>query len=249
MAEPVYDEIGRTYTSTRGPDARIAARIVEALGDAHSVVNVGAGTGSYEPSDRHVVAVEPSRTMIDQRPDGLAPCVQAVAEALPFPDRTFDAALASLTIHHWPDWRRGLDEMKRVASRVVLFTFEPADVGKFWLTEEYFPEIVSYDRRRVGSIADVIAQLGPCDDVRVPIPHDCTDGFLACYWRRPEAYLDPIVRAGISGFALLGEHVLARGVQRLADDLASGEWERRFGWVRELDELDVCYRLVVSERR
>lgn len=242
----VYDEIGRTYTSTRGPDPRVAARIADALGDARTVLNVGAGTGSYEPTDRRVVAVEPSPTMIDQRADGLAACVRAVAEALPFSDRTFDAALASLTIHHWPDWRRGVDELKRVAARIVVFTFEPADVGNFWLTEEYFPEIPRVDVSRTATVAEIVERLGPCDDTRVPIPHDCTDGFLACYWRRPEAYLDPVVRAGISGFALLDPDIVRRGVQRLSDDLTSGRWDELFGWVRELDELDVCYRLIVT---
>jgi SAM-dependent methyltransferase len=241
-----YDSIGKTYTDTRRPDPRIAARITDALGDAQSVVNVGAGAGSYEPVDRRVVAVEPSRTMIDQRPAGLAPCVQGVAEALPFADATFDAALASLTIHHWPDWQHGVDEMLRVASRVVIFTFEPGDVGGFWLTEKYFPEIVWMDATRTASIAALIARLGACEDIRVPVPHDCTDGFLAAYWRRPEAYLDPVVRAGISGFQLLDDDIEARGVKRLADDLASGRWEERFGHLRDLDELDVCYRLIVT---
>jgi SAM-dependent methyltransferase len=246
MTQPVYDTIGRSYTDTRRPDPRIAARIHTALGDARTVVNVGAGAGSYEPSDRRVVAVEPSPTMIAQRPLGLAPCVQAVAEALPFADAAFDAALASLTIHHWPDWRPGLNEMRRVADRIVLFTFEPEDVGAFWLTEEYFPRIVTMDVTRTASVAELIDHLGPCEDIRVPVPHDCTDGFLAAYWRRPEAYLDPVVRAGISGFALLPDDVVERGVQRLADDLSSGAWERRFGDIRDLDELDVCYRLIVS---
>jgi SAM-dependent methyltransferase len=247
MGRQTYDRIGESYTDTRRPDARIAARIIDALGDARTVVNVGAGAGSYEPSDRFVVAVEPSGTMIAQRGPGLAPSVQAVAEALPFRDRSFDAALASLTIHHWADWRHGLDEMQRVASRVVVFTFEPGDVRAFWLTEEYFPEIVDMDVTRCASVAEIAGRLGPCEDIRVPVPHDCTDGFLAAYWRRPEAYLDAVVRAGISGFALLSGDIVARGVQRLSDDLADGTWERRFGHVRELDELDVCYRLVVTK--
>jgi SAM-dependent methyltransferase len=241
-----YDRIGRTYSSTRGPDPRIAARITEALGDARSVVNVGAGAGSYEPADRRVAAVEPSWTMIEQRASGLAPCVQAVAGALPFVAASFDAALASLTIHHWPDWRRGLDEMRRVASRVVIFTFEPGDVGAFWLTDEYFPEIVQLDVSRTATVAQIIEHLGPSDDIRLPVPHDCTDGFLAAYWRRPEAYLDPTVRAGISGLAMLPDDVIDRGTQRLADDLADGTWEQRFGHLREVDELDVCYRLIVT---
>jgi ubiquinone/menaquinone biosynthesis C-methylase UbiE len=151
-----YDRIGRTYTSTRRPDPRIAAAIRRALADARTVVNVGAGAGAYEPSDLAVVALEPSRQMIRQRGPDAAPVIQGRAEALSFRDGTFDAALASLTLHHWNDWRRGVEELRRVASRVVLFTFEPADVASFWLAEAYFPEIVEVDRGRSPSIDEVI---------------------------------------------------------------------------------------------
>lgn len=246
MTTPVYDEIGRTYTSTRRPDPRIAATIARALGDANTVVNVGAGSGSYEPIDRTVIAVEPSAHMIRQRSVGTGPVVRGVAEALPFPNQTFDAALALLTLHHWTNWRRGLDEMRRVADRLVVFTFEPVEVGEFWLTQHYFPEIVELDRGRCPSVAEVTQHLGECRDERVVIPHDCVDGFLAAYWRRPEGYLDPEIRAGMSGFALLDQDVVARGVARLKDDLESGAWEERFGHLRELDVIDVCYRLIVT---
>lgn len=246
MPQALYDQIGKTYTSTRRPDPRIGAAILHALGDARSVVNVGAGAGAYEPIDRSIVAVEISSQMIQQRTPGSGRVVQASAEALPFRDNAFDAALASLTVHHWTDWRRGLDEMRRVAQRLVVFTFEPGEVGGFWLTEAYFPEIVELDRR-YPSIADLVRHLGDCKVDRIPIPHDCVDGFLAAYWRRPEAYLDPDVQAGISAFALLDDDVVTRGMARLKGDLESGAWENRFGHIRQLEALDVCYRLLVAD--
>lgn len=245
MPHALYDQIGRTYTSTRRSDPRIAAAIVRALGDAETVVNVGAGAGAYEPTDRSIVAVEVSAQMIRQRTVGTARVVQASAEALPFRHDTFDAALALLTLHHWTDWRRGLDEIKRVAHRLVAFIFEPAEVGNFWLTEAYFPEIVELNRG-YPPVADLVAHLGDCRVDRIAVPHDCVDGFLAAYWRRPEAYLDPNVRAGISGFALLDHDVVARGLARLKGDLESGAWEERFGHIRQLETLDVCYRLLVA---
>jgi SAM-dependent methyltransferase len=248
MREAVYDRIGRTYASTRQPDPRIAAAIMRGLGDAGSVVNVGAGAGAYEPADRAVVAVEPSWRMIQQRHAGAARVVQASAEALPFPEETFDAALAVLTLHHWADWRRGLDEMRRVANRLVLFTIEPTDVGNFWLTDAYLPEIVRLDQERCPSVGEVVGHVGNCKVEHVAIPHDCVDGFLAAFWRRPEAYLDARVRAGISAFALLDQKAVARGMERLKADLESGAWEERFGNIRSLDALDVCYRLVVASK-
>jgi SAM-dependent methyltransferase len=246
MPEILYDDIGRTYSKTRRADPRIAARILDALGNSRSVVNVGAGAGSYEPADRSLVSVEPSRHMIEQRRPGAAPVIQAAAEALPFSDGRFDAAMAVLTLHHWSNWRAGVREIKRVARRVVILTFEPGEVGNFWLTESYFPEIVQLDRGRSPSVADVAQELGACLIERVPIPHDCIDGFLAAFWRRPEAYLDPAVRAGISGFALLDEDVVRRGVGRLRSDLETGAWEHRYGHLRSLDALDVCYRLLIT---
>jgi SAM-dependent methyltransferase len=246
MPPALYDHIGGTYTSTRRPDPRIAAVIMRALGSSRTVVNIGAGAGGYEPIDRSIVSVEPSSQMIRQRAAGAAAAIQASAEALPFRDGAFDAAMALLTLHHWADWRRGLDEMRRVAGRVVLFTFEPGEMGDFWLTEAYFPEIVELDRERCPSVADLVNHLGDCTVDRIAIPHDCVDGFLAAYWRRPEAYLDPGVRAGISGFALLDPDVVNRGVARLRADLESGSWEERFGDLRRLETLDVCYRLVVA---
>jgi SAM-dependent methyltransferase len=245
---PVYDRIGSRYAATRRPDPRIAAAIAVALGDARTVVNVGAGTGAYEPADRAVVAVEPSRTMIAQRPPRSAPCIQGVAEQLPFRTRSLDASLAVLTIHHWADQATGLGELRRVARRrVVLLTWDP-DAGRdFWLTAEYIPEIIELDQPRFSPVAALEGSLGAIRQIPVPIPHDCQDGFLGAFWRRPEAYLDPDVRNGISAFAQMAPEHVRRGLARLADDLRSGRWEARHGALRGRDSLDVGYRLVVAE--
>lgn len=241
-----YDTIGRGYAQVRQPDARIAARILEALGDSASVVNVGAGTGSYEPADRRVVAVEPSDVMIRQRSAGSAPVVRASADALPFGDASFEASLAVLTIHHWPDLARGLGELRRMArKRTVVLSFDTT-VGGFWLTD-YFPEIVALDAESMPSLSEIERHLGRCETHDVPVPHDCTDGFLGAHWRRPEAYLAPEVRAGTSVFAgMQREH---EGLARLRADLESGAWEAQYGWVRERDTLDLGYRLLVSPAR
>ena len=246
MTQALYDQIGGSYTRTRHPDPKIAAAILNALADAGTVINVGAGAGAYEPVGRSLVAVEPSWRMIRQRPNGAAPVAQASAEALPFRAATFDAALAVLTVHHWTDWRAGLDEMKRVANRLVIFTFDPSEVHKYWLIEAYFPEIADLDQGRCPTVTEIARHLEDCRVDRIPIPHDCVDGFLAAFWRRPEAYLDPGVRAAISSFALLDQDVVARGVAQLEADLESGEWVRRFGHIRSLDSLDIGYRLLVT---
>ncbi|MYH41524.1 MAG: class I SAM-dependent methyltransferase [Chloroflexi bacterium] len=242
---PVYDRIGRGYSLTRRPDSRIARRILDALGDVGSVVNVGAGTGSYEPAGLQVVAVEPSQEMIAQRV-AAAPVVRAVAESLPFPSRSFDAAMAVLTIHHWGDWRAGVSEMRRVArSRIVLLTWDLDSGAGFWLLE-YFPGILDLDRGRFPPFGDLLAATGG-EPLSVPVPHDCSDGFLGAWWRRPSAYLDDTVRSAMSGFALLPDDDVARGLARLSADTRSGEWERRFGALRDLEELDLGYRLVVAD--
>jgi SAM-dependent methyltransferase len=241
----LYDSIGKRYTEVRREDPRIAARIRAALGDARTVVNVGAGTGSYEPADLEVVAVEPSETMIAQRPEGTAPVVRAFAEELPFKDGSFDAAIAVLTDHHWSDHARGLAEMRRVARRVVLFTWDPATVFDGWVVRDYFPAIVDLipgDYR----FAHTLARLGDARAEPVPVPHDCLDGFFHAYWRRPDAYLSREVRAGISVFARLDGAAVDAGVRRLRRDLQSGEWERRNGHLLELEELDLGYRLVTA---
>jgi len=243
-----YDEIGTTYSATRRPDPRIAARILDALGDAASVVNVSAGTGSYEPRDRMVIAVEPSGVMIRQRPRGVAPVIQASAEALPFADAAFDAALAVLTVHHWTHRGLGLAEMRRVASRrVVVLTWDQEVWESFWLVREYFPSIRELDRPRAVSIPELISALGDGEIVSVPVPHDCVDGFHGAFWRRPGAYLDPAVRSGISTYALVSATERDDGLRRLAEDLENGAWAKRHSDLLNVDEIDLGYRLIVSE--
>jgi len=240
----LYDAIGATYREHRRPDARIAGAIARALGAARTTVNVGAGAGAYEPRDRPVVAVEPSLTMIRQRPVGSAPVVQASAVQLPFREATFAAALAVLTVHHWPDRARGLTELARVVrERVVVVTWDPASIG-FWLTENYFPEIVTIDRRIFPTMEELRRTLGGVDVHRLPIPCDCSDGFLGAYWRRPRAYLDASIRSAISTFTKLRDP--AAGLARLREDLEDGTWDRRFGHLRNESELDLGYRIVVT---
>jgi SAM-dependent methyltransferase len=244
MSQARYDTIGAGYARRRQPDPRIAAMIAYALGDARSVVNVGAGTGSYEPADRAVQAVEPSAVMISQRAADAAPCVQASAEELPFPDRWFDAAMAILTIHHWTDWRAGLREMRRVARRrLVLLTFD-VEAAEFWLTRDYFPALSALDREIMPRLDAMASELGAFRATPVPIPYDCVDGFLGAYWRRPEVYLDPVARGSMSSFARIDAE---DGLKRLARDVESGAWAARYGDLLKLDTLDVGYRLLVWE--
>jgi SAM-dependent methyltransferase len=243
-AGAVYDEIGRTYSTTRRADPRIQAAIWAALGDARTVVNVGAGSGSYEPPTT-ILAVEPSAAMIAQRPAGSAPTVQAAAEQIPLDDGACDAALAVLTIHHWHDPERGLRELRRVARRAVVMAFDPDLLERFWLVRDYLPESATLDRSRTPSIASVQAWLGGATVSVVPVPHDCQDGFLSAYWRRPEAYLDPAVRAGISSFAQLPGPA-ERAVARLREDLRTGAWHERNRELLGLDEIDVGIRLIVA---
>ena len=239
----LYDTIGRGYGRYRRADPRIAARIAEALEGCASVVNVGAGAGSYEPDDRRVVAVEPSRVMIRQRGGRAAPVVRASAGGLPFRDGAYDASLAILTIHHWPDLGRGLGELRRVARRrVAVLTHDPT-AARFWLTD-YFPEILDLARGSLPSLEELRGHLGRSTVLPVPVPHDCTDGFLGAYWRRPQAYLDPEVRAAISFFAALDG--VEERISALRDDLASGDWQRRNGDLLALPSLDLGYRLVVA---
>jgi SAM-dependent methyltransferase len=242
-----YEHHGRTYASHRRTDSRIAARIHAALGDARTVVNVGAGAGSYEPEDRWVLAVEPSATMRAQRPPGAAPALDARAEALPFDDDTFDAAMACVTIHHWQPPQAGLAELRRVArGAVVVFTFD-LDALPAW-QQDYLHEGLAIERPRFPAIADVVAALGGRTRVEhIRTPGDCEDGFFEAFWRRPEALLDPAVRASQSMWTLLPPGAEERIVGRLADDLRSGEWDAEHGHLRTLDSLDGSLRLVVSE--
>lgn len=241
--DPVYDTIGVNYSTLRKPDPRIEAVIGKALGSARTVLNVGAGTGSYEPAGRQVTALEPSLEMIRQRPAGAAPVVQGRAEELPFGDDSFDASMAVLTVHHWSDKAKGLAEMRRVTrGQVVVLTYDPA-YPRFWLAD-YIPELIALDEAQMPKMTDYEAWLGPVETFPVPIPHDCLDGFLCAYWRRPTAYLDPRVRTAISAFWAFGDASEALG--RLEADLASGAWARRYPHLLDLDECDCGYRLVVA---
>jgi SAM-dependent methyltransferase len=244
----LYDEIGVGYQQRRRPDPRLAAAITLALDRAETVVNVGAGAGSYEPTDRPVVAVEPAMTMIRQRGAGSAPVVQASANDLPFRDDGFGGSLAILTVHHWPDRARGLDELARVARRrVVIVTWDPSATG-FWLVDDYFPEIVDIDRKIFPAIEDYGRALGRVEVQPFPVPHDCVDGFLGAYWRRPHAYLDAGVRSAISAFTKMSPPELEAGLERLRRDLADGTWERRYARWLDRTEVDLGYRIVIATR-
>jgi SAM-dependent methyltransferase len=243
----LYDTIGATYTVTRRTEPRIAAQVWAALGDARTVLNVGAGTGSYEPPGRDVTAVKPSAVMRAQRPAGAAPCVAAAAESLPFEDRSFDAAMAFATIHHWQDPIAGLREMRRVARRVVVFTHDSSQTGwcrRFWLTRDYLPEVADLlvGRPTLTELAGAIgARIEP-----VLIPWDCADGFFEAYWRRPEAYLDDQVRRGVSVWTRVGPAAEQRAVRDLRDDLASGRWAERNRDLADLEAAELGLRLLVG---
>jgi DNA-binding transcriptional MerR regulator len=243
----LYETIGSAYPATRRTEPRIAAQVWDALGDARTVLNVGAGTGSYEPPDRDVTAVEPSAVMRAQRPADAAPCVAAAAENLPFADGTFDAAMAFSTVHHWHDPIAGLREMRRVARRVVVFTHDASDTGwrhRFWLTRDYLPEAAGLvaDRPSVDQLAHAIgARMEP-----VLIPWDCADGFLEAYWRRPEAYLEEEVRRAVSVWTRVGPEAERRAVRSLRDDLSSGRWAERNRDLVALDSAELGLRLLAA---
>jgi SAM-dependent methyltransferase len=241
-----YELHGRTYARHRRADPRIAAHIHAALGDARTVLNVGAGAGSYEPTDRWVLAVEPSATMRAQRPADAAPAIAAKAEALPFDDDTFDAAMACVTIHHWQAPERGLAELRRVArGPVVVFTFE-LDYLPAW-QHDYLREGIAKEQPRFPPLATIAAALGGQTRVEhIPTPGDCTDGFFEAYWRRPEALLHAEVRASQSVWALLDNDVEERMVQRLAQALRSGAWDAEHGHLRAQENLNGALRLVIS---
>ena len=243
----LYDTIGATYTVTRRTDPRIAARIWAALGDARTVVNVGAGTGSYEPSDRDVIGVEPSALMRSQRHAGAAPCLAAVAERLPFEDGSFDAAMAISTVHHWQDPIAGLRELRRVARRVVVFTHDTTSTGwleRFWLIRDYLPEVAGLLDGR-PSLTEQARAIGARIEP-VLIPWDCVDGFFEAYWRRPEAYLDEQVRRTVSVWTRVGWEAERRAVRSLRDDLASGRWTERNRDLVDLEAAELGLRLLVA---
>jgi SAM-dependent methyltransferase len=243
--KPLYDTIGATYTVTRRTEPRIAAQVWAALGDAQTVLNVGAGAGSYEPSDRDVIAVEPSAVMRAQRPAGAARCVAGTAESLPFEDQSFDAAMAFATVHHWQDPIAGVREMRRVARRVVVFTCDTTDRSwrrRFWLTRDYLPEVAA---SRVGLATELARAIGARMEP-VLIPWDCADGFFEAFWRRPEAYLDENVRRGISVWGSVGRDVEQRAVSRLRDDLESGRWAERNRDLLDLEAAELGLRLLIA---
>jgi SAM-dependent methyltransferase len=245
---PVYDTIGRQYRNCRNPDPRIAAQINRALGNARTVCNVGAGTGSYEPSDREVVAVEPSSIMITQRTSPQR-VIKAYAESLPFPDGSFDAAMAILTTHHWNDPVKGLAELRRISRRQLVLTFDTARQMDHWLVRDYLPEIAELEATRALPIEQIKECLQAQSVECVPIPCDCTDGFQAAYWRRPAEYLNPEVQATISTLAQLPPEIVSRAMDRLARDLASGEWATRHTELLSREEMDFGYRLIIADKQ
>jgi SAM-dependent methyltransferase len=242
-----YEQHGQTYARFRRADERFAQRIQQALGDARTVVNVGAGAGSYEPQDRWVLAVEPSATMRRQRPAGAAPAIAARAEALPLDDDAVDAAMACVAIHHWEPPAVGLAEMRRVArSRVVVFTFELDDLPEW--QKDYLADGLKIETPRFPSIDAIADALGGHITIeRIPTPSDCVDGFFEAFWNRPEVLLDPEVRASQSMWALLDPDVEQRIIDRLRGDLASGAWDAQHGYLRTMASRDGALRLVVSE--
>jgi SAM-dependent methyltransferase len=248
MADATYDRIGVGYSAHRRGDPRIAARIGEAVGEARSVVNVGAGAGSYEPSDREVTAVEPSAEMISQRPAGAAPVVQASAESLPFGDDSFDAAMGVLTAHHWANLNAGLNETQRVTRRrIVMVAFDPEALESLWITADYFPAMLELKRPSGAGSRELAALLPTTTTSPLPVPHDCEDHFFAALWARPELLFDDDMMRPMWVWQGISEGARKAGRERLAADLESGTWERRYGHLRQRPELDVGLRLVVSE--
>jgi SAM-dependent methyltransferase len=240
-----YDAIGIGYATFRRPDPRIEAQIWAAIGDATRIVNVGAGTGSYERGNGSMVAVEPSAVMISQR-NGVVPVVRAAAERLPCPDHSFDVALALMTVHHWNDLRRGLRELRRVAPRQVVFTFDPALHDSLWVFNDYVPAALGVTDDAPLNV--VLEELGTKRADVVPVPADCIDGFATAYWRRPEQYLSPAVRANISVFARLDPSLVDPGMAQLERDLTSGVWHERHGDLLTKESIDCGLRLVIAGR-
>jgi SAM-dependent methyltransferase len=243
-----YEAHGTGYTVQRRTDPRIAELVHTALGSARTVVNVGAGAGSYEPQDRQVTAVEPSALMRAQRPTYLSAAIDAVAEDLPFADNSFDAAMATVTIHQWPDVDRGLRELRRVSrGRVVVLTFDADALDLLWLAD-YVPELITAERRRYPAIQHIVQVLGGTATVTpVPIPEDCVDGFTEAYYARPERFLDPAVRQSQSAWGFIDPAAEQAGIDRLRADLESGEWDRRYGTLRSEPTFIGSLRLITAE--
>jgi SAM-dependent methyltransferase len=241
-----YDANGQTYARQRRTDPRIAALVHETLGSARTVLNVGAGAGSYEPTDRHIIAIEPSAAMRTQRPAHLTPAIHGAAENLPLDDRSVDAAMAMVTVHQWPDLETGLAELTRVTrGPIVVLTFDGDALDRLWLAE-YAPELFAVERRRYPAIDRICAGLGGNCEVRpVPIPFDCVDGFSEAFYGRPEQFLDPAVRRSQSAWGFIEPAMEERIVAALAADLESGAWDARHGRWRRQPFFEGAVRLIV----
>jgi ubiquinone/menaquinone biosynthesis C-methylase UbiE len=246
-SQPTYDTMGRGYRAVRQPDPRLANKIAAALGDSQTVLNVGAGTGSYEPVDRWVLAVEPSSVMIAQRPPEAAPVLQTTVQDLPLADRSVDAAMAILTVHHWPDIEAGLRRLLRVVrQRIVIVTMDVATLARLWIIDDYLPELLGQHAARFPSI-NRLCELLPSSSVEVlAVPPDCTDEFLAALWARPHALLDPATRAATSPWYELPPATIEAALARLEGDLQDGTWLERYGHLLDQAELDVGLRLITS---
>ena len=239
----LYNNIGLNYSNLRCSDYRIEQMISTALGDARTVLNVGAGAGSYEPVDKELTALEPSIKMIQQRSPSDSTVIQGSAEHIPFEDQYFDASMAILTIHHWFDQEKGVSEMRRVTrDKLVFLTYDPMFRG-FWLTD-YFPALITMDDEQMPQLDEFENWLGSIEVSTVPIPHDCSDGFLAAYWRRPAAYLDKRVRAAMSSFWALDD--VSQGLERLEADIKNGEWAERYSDLLNRQDYDCGYRLITT---
>lgn len=243
-----YDQFGQTYSGQRKTDPRIEKYVYDALGSAQTVLNVGAGAGSYEPKDKYVIAVEPSIAMRSQRIEAnKVPAIIGKADCLPFDDDSFDASMAMVTVHHWPDIRKGLKELRRVTrEQVLILTFDPEALDLFW-NVHYFPELIEVEKLRYPSI-DLIKEAlgGKCEVLQIPVPFDCIDGFQEAFYGRPEAFLEKEVRMAQSAWGFLPEQVEERLVKALADDLKSGEWDRKFGEFRSKPSFTCALRLIIA---
>ncbi|MBS1517851.1 MAG: class I SAM-dependent methyltransferase [Bacteroidetes bacterium] len=243
-----YDRTGQNYSGYRKSDPRIAEYVSRALGNAKTILNVGAGAGSYEPENKYVAAVEPSFVMRSQRHlNNRVPAIIGKAESLPFDDNSFDASMAMLTVHHWPDPEKGLNEMKRVSkSRIVIMTYDPDELDKFW-NVNYFPEVVEIEKARYPKSELLQNILGnTCEIISVPIPFDCTDGFQEAFYGRPEAFLNKEVRNSQSAWKFLPEGAEEEIVNRLESELNSGEWDRKYGHYRSEPFFHGALKLIVS---
>lgn len=245
-----YDKLGQKYSGYRQTEPGIATYVNKALGNAKTVLNVGAGAGSYEPTDRYVVAVEPSLVMRQQRlANNKIPAINAKGDNLPFDDNSFDATMAMVTIHHWPDMDKGLKELRRVTKeQVIIMTFDPDALDNFW-NVHYFPELIAVEKARYPTIEFIKKSLGGnCEVVEVPIPLNCVDGFQEAFYGRPEAFLEKEVRLSQSAWGFLSEEVQDRLVKALEDDLNSGEWDRKYGHFRTEPTFTCALRLIISTK-